>query len=79
MLAALLRDYRSLSTKSSGISKKRYDTWRTTYVFDALKNQRYGQAFCNRFKITDNILFFDTDSDFCHRYIMKNYIHNDKK
>ena len=58
----------------SKISKSQYNFWRSGYLFDALKNLRYGQSFCNKFGITDNILFFETRAENCHRYILENYI-----
>jgi len=44
------------------------------YVFDAVKGQRYGQAFCNRFNITDFILMTTQNVDSCKKYIKNIYI-----
>lgn len=65
-------------TTDRKISPAEFQEWHNGYVFDALKNQRYGQSFCNRFNITDNILFYERDSGFAYRYITANYIFNTK-
>ena len=40
------------------ISKQKYLEWAASFIFDGLRNQRYGQSFCNRFQSHDNILFY---------------------
>lgn len=66
------------SSPTKKISKKQYELWRSSYLFDAIRGVRYGQSFCNHFDITDNILFYDDRSENCHRYICKHYITNIK-
>jgi hypothetical protein len=56
------------------ISKQQYDDWRRGFVFEALRNQRYGQSFCRHFDIKDNILFYSSTVAQAHGYIMKTYI-----
>ena len=57
------------------ISQEDYDQWREDFVWEALHGQRYGQSFCNRFKITDNHLFYAPgDIAWCDNYIRKHYI-----
>jgi hypothetical protein len=51
-----------------------YQQWRQESVFDLLRGLRYGQSFCNRFDITDNILFFERDPEWADVYIRKTYI-----
>jgi hypothetical protein len=51
-----------------------YQQWRQEVVFDMLRGLRYGQSFCNRFDITDNILFYEQDPEWADVYIRKNYI-----
>ena len=51
-----------------------YQQWRQESVFDMLRGVRYGQSFCNRFDITDNILFFEQDHEWADVYIRKTYI-----
>jgi len=51
-----------------------YQQWRQEAVFDMLRGVRYGQSFCNRFDITDNILFYEQDHEWADVYIRKTYI-----
>jgi hypothetical protein len=51
-----------------------YQQWRQEAGFDMLRGVRYGQSFCNRFDITDNILFYEQDPEWADVYIRKNYI-----
>jgi hypothetical protein len=51
-----------------------YQQWRQESVFDLLRGLRYGQSFCNRFDITDNILFYERDPEWADVYIRKTYI-----
>jgi hypothetical protein len=51
-----------------------YQQWRQEAVFDMLRGVRYGQSFCNRFDITDNILFYERDPEWADMYIRKTYI-----
>ena len=51
-----------------------YQQWRQESVFDILRGLRYGQSFCNRFDITDNILFYERDHEWADVYIRKTYI-----
>jgi hypothetical protein len=62
-------------TKSQlGITTQQYADWQQQFTVDALLGQRYGQSFCNRFGITDNLLFHTTDIEWCENYIRKNYL-----
>lgn len=56
------------------ITEVEYDSWRNGFVFDGLRNLRYGQSFCNHFDIHDNILFYSRTVTEAHDYIVKNYI-----
>jgi hypothetical protein len=51
-----------------------YQQWQQEFVFDVLRGLRYGQSFCNRFNITDNILFYEQDPEWADVYIRKTYI-----
>lgn len=55
------------------ISQAEYQQWCRGFVFEGLRNQRYGQSFCNHFNITDNILFYERDYQVADAYIRKNY------
>lgn len=43
----------NLPARFTTISQRQYDQWRAGFVFDGLRNLRYGQSFCNHFDITD--------------------------
>lgn len=59
------------------ISVEDYNRWRHEFVFDALSGIRYGQSFCNRFDITDSIVFYERDIKWLDQYIQNNYVSND--
>ena len=56
------------------VTDQQYEDWKRQFTADALLGQRYGQSFCNRFGITDNLLFFTKDIKWCERYIKDRYI-----
>ena len=56
------------------ISQIQYRQWAAGFIFDGLRNQRYGQSFCNRFQIHDNILFYSRTVAEADRYILENYV-----
>jgi hypothetical protein len=56
------------------VTKQQYADWQQQFTVDALCGQRYGQSFCNRFGIADNLLFHTTDIKWCENYIRKNYL-----
>lgn len=57
------------------ISLEEYNKWREEYIFLALRGQRYGQSFCNKFNVNDNHLYYNTgDVSWADDYIRKNYI-----
>jgi len=60
--------------KSKKISEDAYLQWARGFVFEAMRDQRYGQSFCNHFGINDNILFFASDVEDADRYIQENYV-----
>jgi hypothetical protein len=51
-----------------------YENWRREMIFDTLQDLRYGQSFCNRFDIQDNILYYDNDQQRCDAYIRRHYL-----
>ena len=56
------------------ISLEHYELWQKEYTWLALRGQRYGQSFCNRFGITDNHLYYNTGGiEWADEYIKKNY------
>jgi hypothetical protein len=56
------------------ISRSEYDQWARGFVFEGLRDQRYGQSFCNRFGIQDNILFYSRTVEEADRYIQRVYV-----
>ena len=56
------------------VSQYDYEQWARGFVFEGLRDQRYGQSFCNRFGIQDNILFYTSTVEEADRYIQKNYV-----
>lgn len=58
------------------VSMADYECWKQDFTWDALHGIRYSQSFCNRFGITDYILYYKTGIDEADEYIRKNYIDN---
>lgn len=56
------------------VTLEQYLQWARGFVFEGLRNQRYGQSFCNQFDITDNILFYCDTVAKSDEYIRKHYI-----
>jgi hypothetical protein len=56
------------------VTEAEYLQWARGFVFDGLRDQRYGQSFCNHFDIHDNILFYCRTVEEADRYIQKVYI-----
>ena len=56
------------------VSQEDYEQWARGFVFEGLRDQRYGQSFCNRFAIQDNILFYTSSYEEADRYIQENYV-----
>jgi hypothetical protein len=56
------------------VTAEQYTDWKQQFTVDALRGQRYGQSFCNRFGITDNLLFHTTEIAWCENYIRKTYL-----
>ncbi len=70
--------FAQLAVKSNAetktISTDNYERWKKLFTFDALKNQRYGQSFCNYFNITDNRIFYERDWSRCDRIIRREWL-----
>lgn len=56
------------------VTQEQYRQWAAGFVFEGLRNQRYGQSFCRHFGITDNILFYAGTVSEADQYIRENYI-----
>lgn len=56
------------------ITKQEFELWQRDYTWDGLHGIRYGQSFCNRFGITDNLLYYSTwPQEQMEDYIKKHY------
>jgi hypothetical protein len=64
----------TVSTPNNKISQSLYEQWAREFIFEGLRDQRYGQSFCNRFGITDNILYYSDTVSWSDQYIQENYI-----
>ena len=59
------------------ISQEDFDLWQKDVIWDALHGVRYGQSFCNRFNISDNLLYYNTwPPEQTDEYIKKHYVKN---
>jgi len=57
------------------ITHEQYRAWQRGYIFDGMRDLRYGQSFCNHFNIWDNILFYNVFSQpEADRYIRETYV-----
>ena len=59
---------------NAAVTPEQYLHWARGFVFEGLRNQRYGQSFCNYFGIDDNILFYCDTVAKADEYIKKHYI-----
>ena len=56
------------------ISRRAYEKWRREFTFEGLTGVRYGQAFCNRFGITDYLLYYNTNIEETEQRILAWYV-----
>ena len=56
------------------VTQDEYNAWCAGFIFDGIRSLRYGQSFCNHFGITDNILYYDTNTENADHYIRKTYV-----
>jgi hypothetical protein len=63
---------------NQAITQEDFELWQKDVIWDALHGIRYGQSFCNRFGISDNLLYYTTwPPEQLGDYIRKHYIeHN---
>lgn len=64
---------RSPNSKEIKISHQDFEEFYHYWLFDLIKGLRLGQAFCNRYNITDNILFYSNNCQ-AQEYILKYYV-----
>ena len=59
------------------INQEDFEIWQQDYTWDALHGLRYGQSFCNRFNISDNLLYYTAwPPEQMDDYIRKHYVKN---
>lgn len=56
------------------LTEDNYQRWDRGFIFDAMRDQRYGQAFCNHFGITDNLLYYERDIKRAKSRIREHYL-----
>ena len=56
------------------VTQEQYRQWARGFVFEGLRNQRYGESFCNYFDIHDNILYYAGTVAEADQYIRKVYV-----
>lgn len=61
-------------TAKEELTEENFERWNHGYIFEAMKDQRYGQAFCNHFGITDNLLFYERDVGRARDRIYQHYL-----
>ena len=63
------------SQARSSIDQEDFELWQRDYTWDGLHGIRYGQSFCNRFGITDHLLYYNTwPTDQVDDYIRRTYL-----
>lgn len=72
MVKQLMQDRRPTYDKK--VPRKAYEQWARGFIFEGLRDQRYGQSFCNHFDIRDNILFYTSTVEEADLYIQENYV-----
>ena len=61
-------------TVSLPVASDDYAKWKKLYTFEGLKNQRYGQSFCNHFGIQDHRLYYEPDWQRCDEIIKRDWL-----
>ena len=72
MMVGMLTRINHTDTKT--ISKFDYDVFQKEYVFDQLRDIKYGKSFCERFQINDPVVSRLIDEDLARELIEENYI-----
>ena len=77
MFDAMIRELltqQTPKTVSLPVASDAYAKWKKLYTFEGLKNQRYGQCFCNHFKIQDHRIYYETDWQRCDEIIKRDWL-----
>jgi hypothetical protein len=75
-IVALADSFDNQRTKiARPISQEDFELWQKDVIWDALHGIRYGQSFCNRFGISDNLLYYTAwPPEQLDAYIKRTYI-----
>lgn len=65
---------RSRDLETTRVSRSEYESWAADFLFDSLRNQRYGQSFCAKFGVQDYSLFYCRSISQADRHIRKHYV-----
>lgn len=65
---------RPRNLKTPRVSRSDYESWSADFLFDSLRNQRYGQSFCAKFGVYDYSLFYCRSIPQADRHIRKHYV-----
>jgi hypothetical protein len=74
MAAELLAESIDNKILKNSIKLDNYDQWRKQFTWDAMSGLRYGQSFCNYFKITDHRIFYETNWSVCDTVIQREWL-----
>ena len=61
-------------TVSLPVAAADYNNWKKLYTFEGLKNQRYGQSFCNHFGIQDHRIYYEQNWERCDAIIQRDWV-----
>jgi len=61
-------------TAKEPLTQESFQRWCQEFIFDAIKNQRFGEAFCIHFGIMDNHVFYETNIEKCKSMIRERYL-----
>jgi hypothetical protein len=65
----------SQQSSNVAVSEQTYLKWREDFLFETLQyGTRYGQSFCNKFDITDYMLYYMRDMEQADQRIRKHYV-----
>ena len=74
-LVSLLEQATQMPQGDIKISTQDYEKWHEDFLFETLQyGTRYGQSFCNKFDITDYILYYMRDIKRADEHIRKHYV-----
>ena len=72
---SMLQQIVGRQTPEVRVSTQQYEKWHEDFLFETLQfDTRYGQSFCNKFDITDYILYYMRDIKRADEHIRKHYL-----